>query len=220
LHGGGYRLGSSDRSTPFATRLARAAASIVVVVDYRLAPEHPFPACLHDAARVYEAAMEDSDTTVVVGDSAGGGLAASLVVAAAMSGVPLPAGLVLLSPWLDLTCAAGTYATRAESDQLFSVASGHQLAALYLQGHDPCDPLASPAFATLDSSWPQTLVMASTDEVLLQDSLDFTTALALAGVRVTAIFEPERPHVWPIFLHLPASGPALETIGSFYHHIK
>jgi epsilon-lactone hydrolase len=217
FHGGGYRLGSARWSTPFATRLARASDSTVVVVDYRLAPEHPFPAALHDATDVYGRLLDEGHETVVtVGDSAGGGLAAAVVVAAAGSGVPLPAGLVLMSAWLDLTCTAVTYEWRAQSDELFSLDSARQAAGLYLQGHDPADPLVSPGLAQL-GTWPPTLVLASTKEVLLQDSISFVSSLALNGTRVAALFEAETSHAWPaVFPDSPESASALEAIGAFY----
>jgi acetyl esterase/lipase len=217
FHGGGYRQGSAIWSTPFATRLARSSASMVVVVEYRLAPEDPFPAGLHDATAVYGHLLDEGQQTIVAaGDSAGGGLAAALVVAAAMSEIPLPAGLILMSAWLDLTCTAGTYESCAESDELFSLASAQAAAELYLQGEDPRDPLVSPALARL-GGWPPTLVLASTGEVLLQDSLDFTAAVALGGGSVTAVLEHGRSHAWPaVFPDLPESAAALGVMGDFY----
>lgn len=216
LHGGGYRLGSAEGSTPFATRLARATSTEVVVVDYRLAPEHPFPAGLHDAVAVYGELLDaGSADPAVAGDSAGGGLAAALVVAAASAGAPLPGALLLMSPWLDLTCTSPTFASRAASDELFSLAAARQASEMYLQGHDPRDPLASPLHARLDR-WPRTMVMTSTDEVLLQDSLAFAAMLALAGVPVTARFERGVPHAWPAVVpDLAQSIAALASMGEF-----
>jgi acetyl esterase/lipase len=217
FHGGGYRQGSAAWSTPFATRLASSSGSTVAVVEYRLAPEDPFPAGLHDAAAVYGQLLDEGHQTVVAaGDSAGGGLAAALVVAASMSEIPLPAGLVLMSAWLDLTCTASTYESCAESDELFSLASAQTAAELYLQGEDPGHPLVSPALASIDA-WPPTLVLASTGEVLLQDSIQFTSAVALGGGSVTAVLEHGRPHAWPaVFPDLAESKAALDVIGAFY----
>jgi monoterpene epsilon-lactone hydrolase len=216
FHGGGYRLGTAAFSTPFGTQLAAATGARVTVVDYRLAPEHPFPAAIHDAVAVHATLLQDGGPPpIAAGDSAGGGLAAALAVAAAAAGVPGPRGLVLMSPWLDLTCSAGTYASRADADQLFSLESAQQASHLYLQAHDPRDPLASPLRADL-SSFPPTLVMASTDEVLLEDGVALASGLALAGVPVLASFESGRPHAWPAVLAGgPESAAALESVGRF-----
>jgi epsilon-lactone hydrolase len=219
FHGGGYRLGSAERSAPFGARIAVAAGATVYVVEYRLAPENPFPAGLHDAAAVYGHLLDQGRSDIVLaGDSAGGGLAAALTVAAAQAGLPRPGALVLMSPWLDLTCQAGTYTTRADTDQLFSLQSAQQASAMYLQGHDPTDPLVSPVRAPLDG-WPPCLVFVSTDEVLLDDSLTFAAGLALARVPVASYVEPGVPHAWPaVFPDLPASVAAVRTIGSFLTH--
>ena len=216
FHGGGYRLGSAAFSTPFGTHLAAATGARVTVVDYRLAPEHPFPAAVHDAAAVYASLLEEGGPApIAAGDSAGGGLAAALVVAATAAGAPRPRGLVLMSPWLDLTCSAATYASRAATDQLFSLESAEQASHMYLQAHDPRDPLSSPLRADL-TSFPPTLVMASTDEVLIEDGAALASGLALAGVPVLASFESGRPHAWPAVLAGSAeSAAALESIGRF-----
>ncbi|MFF3490007.1 alpha/beta hydrolase [Streptomyces sp. NPDC002795] len=216
LHGGGYRLGSVALSTAFAARLAVATGARVVAADYRLAPEHPFPAAPHDAAQVYERLLSESDAPpVVLGDSAGGGLGAALVVACARSGVSVPGGLVLLSAWLDLRCAAGSYRSRAATDQLFSLDAARQAADQYLQGHPADDPLASPLLGDLDA-FPPTLLCASTDEVLLDDSVAFGSALARAGVATSASYVPGVPHAWPsVFLDLPASAETLDVVARF-----
>jgi epsilon-lactone hydrolase len=216
LHGGGYRLGTAAFSTPFGTQLAAAARARVTVVDYRLAPEHPYPAAVHDAVAVYASLLEDGGPPpIAAGDSAGGGLAAALAVAAAAAGVPGPRGLVLMSPWLDLMCSAGSYASRADTDQLFSLESAKLASHMYLQAHDPRDPLASPLRADL-SSFPPTMVMASTDEVLIEDGAALASGLALAGVPVLASFESGRPHAWPAVLAGSAeSAAALESVGRF-----
>ncbi|MBO0729228.1 MAG: alpha/beta hydrolase fold domain-containing protein [Acidimicrobiaceae bacterium] len=215
FHGGGFRLGSASRSAPFASQMARATQLTVVTVDYRLAPEHPFPAALQDAAAVYTALLADGQPVVAAGDSAGGGLAAALVVAASTSDVAPPAALVLVSPWLDLTCTASTFESRAGTDELFSLASAREAADMYLQGHEAPDPLASPLLATLDG-WPPTLVLASADEVLLEDSVRFATARAMSGIPVTMHVHAGLPHVWPVVTpDHPASSDALSEIGSF-----
>jgi acetyl esterase/lipase len=215
FHGGGYRLGSAAGSTAFACRLAVATNRSVVVLEYRLAPEHPFPAGLTDAAGVYEHVLGEAKPPLLIGDSAGGGLAAAVTVAAAGGGFPAPVGLILMSPWLDLSCRAETFSSRAASDQLFSLAAAQEAAAMYLQGHDPGDPLVSPVRAELDG-WPPVLLMASTGEVLLQDSVTFAGMLALAGNDLACWFSKGVPHAWPaVFPDLPATTMALAAVETF-----
>jgi monoterpene epsilon-lactone hydrolase len=216
FHGGGYRLGSAAAAAPFGTRLAASTGWSVLLPDYRLAPEHPFPAALHDAAAVYDSIVGETPGAVVVsGDSAGGGLAAALVVAGLAAGRRRPDGLVLFSPWVDLGVTASTFTTRAATDALFSADAATAAAAAYLQGLDAHDPLASPLFADL-TGLPPTLLFAATDEVLLDDAVAFTAALAAAGVTVQAHLVARVQHVWPtIFPDLRESAAALAAVAGF-----
>lgn len=216
FHGGGYRLGSARNSTPFGVRLSVATGARVVLVDYALAPEHPFPAAVHDAAGAYEGARATwGEPLLVGGDSAGGGLALAVGAGASRAGVPPPTGTVVLSPWCDLTVTAASYASRAASDPLFSAAAARQAADLYLQGWPTEDPLASPLFAE-DGALGPTMVLASTDEVLLDDARGLVDRLAGAGAEVWAHFAQGVPHVWPtLYPDLPASQAALEGIATF-----
>jgi acetyl esterase/lipase len=182
----------------------------VVLVDYRLAPEFPFPAALRDAVAVYDAVRADGGTVHVGGDSAGGGLAAAVAVACLQHGVAVPAGLVLISPWLDLTQTAGTFASRAETDVMFSKTSGDEAAGLYLQGLDPRDPLASPQFADV-TGFPPTQLFAGGQETLLDDSLEFAARLARAGGAVELVVAPDQQHVYPYLAPDTAAGRAAHT---------
>jgi acetyl esterase/lipase len=216
FHGGGYRMGSPDASIAFMTRMAAATRARVVGVRYRLAPENPFPAAVADATEAYAALRtESSDAVVAVGDSAGGGLAAALAVACLTADATPPNALILMSPWLDLNKRSSTHASRPGYDELFSAESANEASAMYLQGHDPGDPLASPLSADLEA-FPPTLIFASTDEVLLSDSVALARRLAEAGVEVMASFQPGRPHAWPaVFPADPASADALVEMGRF-----
>jgi len=216
FHGGGYRLGSAAGSTAWGSRLAKATGSRVVVVDYRLAPEIPFPAAVHDAAAVYDALRAESGGAVFAGgDSAGGGLAAALAVACVSAGFAPPDALVLLSPWLDMTCSSDTFESRAATDQLFSKQSATEAASMYLQGHDPEDALVSPLFADLDG-FPPSIILAGGHEVLLDDALGFGSRLARAGVSVETHIVRGMQHVWPtLFPDLPESARALQVIAGF-----
>ena len=216
LHGGGFRLGSARRSAEFGVRVAAAAGARVVVVEYALAPEAPFPAALAEIAAVYDDVDQRFDGALLVGgDSAGGGLAASLVLAGLLAHRPPADGVLLLSPWIDLTVTAATYESRSGSDTLFSRASATAASELYLQGWDPTDPLVSPVFGEL-GGFPPTLVFAGGDEVLLDDALGFAAALARAGATVETHVVAGMQHVWPtLFPDLPETGAAIGTIARF-----
>lgn len=216
LHGGGYRLGAPETFAPFIERLALATGARVVAVDYRLAPEHPYPSALHDALRAYRALLPASGPApVVVGDSAGGGLAAALVHACRRQEVPLPRGLVLLSAWADLRCTAETYRSRAGTDRLFAYDAAREAAAQYLQGSPAEDPYASPLLGDL-TGFPPTLLLASTDEALLDDTLALAAGLARAGVPVRAEVRPGLPHAWPtVAPDHPETGATVRTLAAF-----
>lgn len=193
FHGGGYRMGSPVVNVAIGRRLASACGVRVVLASYSLAPEDPFPAAVHDAVAVLDAVAGDGPV-IAAGDSAGGGLAAGVSVARGGSGL---AGLVLLSPWLDLTVTAGSYDSNASTDQVFSKQQGIDGAALYLQDHPATDPLASPLLA-VDGSWPRTAIVVGSGEVLLDDSLVLAERLAHAGVGVELAVVAGMPHVGPI----------------------
>ena len=219
FHGGGYRLGSAEGSKVFASRLASIASVRIVMVDYRLAPEHPYPAAVVDATRVYDAVLADPSwnpvPTFAAGDSAGGGLALALAVAARDAGAPVPAGLVLLSPWADLRNQAASYEANAATDPLFSLDSATGATEMYLQGHDATDPYVSPALAD-PTGLPPALVIASTDETLRDDSLAVASLLGRARIAVQLQLVPDTQHVWPtLFPDHPATLPALEDIATF-----
>jgi acetyl esterase/lipase len=182
LHGGGFRNGLPEMEAPYAERLMRACGVEVVLPEYRLASEHPFPAGLNDAwAALSDYAAQDPRLPLIVsGQSAGGGLAASLAVMAAQEGLDL-AGLVLIAPWLDLTGTAPAYERNRASDPLFSPESARRAAELYLQGTEPRHPLASPLFAPLEGL-PPTLIAVGSGEILYDDSARFHARLQQAGI--------------------------------------
>ncbi|GAA4558580.1 alpha/beta hydrolase fold domain-containing protein [Pseudonocardia xishanensis] len=213
LHGGGYRLGTAAAYTGHAAALSRAGGCEVVVVDYRLAPEHPFPAALRDALAVLDAlrATDPRRPVVAAGDSAGGGLAVAVAAAAAPPGAP--DALALLSPWLDLSCTAETFATAA--DTLFDRAAASSAAAAYLQGHDARDPLVSPLFVHA-ARLPPVLVQVGTEDTLLADATAAVSTWARAGVGVTLEVVAGCGHVWPVVdPHRPESTAAMSSAGRF-----
>lgn len=217
LHGGGYGGGSARSHSEMAARLARAAGVRAVLPEYRLAPEHSFPAALDDALAAYRAVLEemggDSRSIVVAGDSAGGGLAVALCVALRDAGEPLPRALALLSPWLDLTCTSPSWDARFKDDPVLDH-SLREAAERYLEGADPRDPLCSPLFAD-HTGLPPTLVLVGTHEILYDDAVTFAELAAQAGVKVELEIGHELVHVWPIFPITPEAVASTARIGRF-----
>jgi acetyl esterase/lipase len=217
LHGGGFRIGRPEFESLFAEALVDRCGVEVVVPQYRLAPEGPFPAGLLDASAALRALRaEVGDAPLIVGgDSAGGGLAASLGVLSAANGGPRIDGLVLLSPWLDLRVSAPAYAANAASDPMFSRESAEIAAELYLQGFDPAHPLASPLLAPI-AAYPPTLISVGTGEVLVDDSRLFHEKLTAAGVasRLSAIDAME--HVAVVRgLEMPGAAETFAAVTAF-----
>jgi len=218
FHGGGYRIGSARAYRAYGSRLARACRARVALVDYRLAPENPFPAAVEDAVRAYRGLLERGDAPaqiVAAGDSAGGGLCAALGVALARERLPLPAGAICLSPWVDLTNRAASYRSNAASDLLFGLKQAEEAAALYLGGRDPSDPLASPLFADW-SGMPPLLIQVGDIEVLLDDARALAERARSAGVAVRISVYSEMPHVWQLaYPAFPEAVRAVEEIAAF-----
>ena len=212
FHGGGYRICSALAYRAHGSQLAAACRARVLLVDYRLAPENPFPAAVEDAVAAYRWVLDRGvapSRVVFAGDSAGGGLSAALLLAARDAGLPLPAGAIVLSGWVDLTNTAGTYTANAETDRLFSLASAEEAAGLYLQGQDPRHPHASPLFGDW-AGMPPLLVMNGSVEVLHDDSVGLVAAARAAGVTVTHTVYPDMPHVWQT--HYPAFPEAVAAV--------
>jgi monoterpene epsilon-lactone hydrolase len=215
-HGGGFRLGSASAWTGFGSRLALHCGFEVVLPEYGLAPECPFPGAIHEMSRVYAelAAAQGSARLVLSGDSAGGALAMSVALLAGALGIA-PAAAMLFSPWLDLTVHGATFATRAPSDALFSRSSAEAAAEMYLQGWQATDPIASPRYGALEHA-PHTLILTSSAEVLLDDSLDMARALALARRPVDLHVFVEEPHDWPVLApKTQATGRAFDIVRAF-----
>lgn len=214
LHGGSYTAGSLTSHGGTMARLAVAAGAEVVGADYRLAPEHPFPAGLDDAGAVYHALLGDGtspDSVVVAGDSAGGGLAAALLLRLRDAGDPLPAGGVLLSPWLDLTLTSEAVTAVAAEDPVLRADALARSARAYA-GDDLVHPLVSPAFAD-PAGLPPLLILVGTAEILLDDSVTFATRARDAGVVVDLDVGPDLIHVWPAMAGIPEAEQSLERIG-------
>lgn len=210
LHGGGYRMGSPEAYSAYAATVASGARATIVIPKYRLAPENPFPAGLHDAVTVYQRlAATTSRPIVLAGDSAGAGLAAAVAAVVGMSDARAPAGLMLLSPWLDLQCLSPFY--ESSSDVLFSRATAESAREDYLQGAAHDEPLASPLLAD-HSAFPPTLVQVGANEALVGDALALADSLAKNNISCTVEVLAGQGHTWPL-IH-PASDAAQASIAS------
>jgi monoterpene epsilon-lactone hydrolase len=218
LHGGGYELGSLRSDGELAARLGRAGGMRVLFLDYRLAPEHPFPAAVDDVRAAWRWLCADQQfsagSLAVAGASAGGGLAVALLVAARDAGDALPAAAVLMSPTVDLTSSGASFTDRAAEDPISTPALLRQLASDYLAGADPETPLASPLFASL-SGLPPLLVQVGTADLLLSDSQRLAEKAVDAGVDVTLEVGQGLPHVYPLALGTPEAAQATERAGDF-----
>jgi len=218
LHGGGFEFGSVRSDGELAARLGRAGGMRVLFPEYRLAPEHPFPAAFDDVLAAWRWLRSGqalgARSIAVAGDSAGGGLAAALLVATRDAGEALPAAAVLMSPTVDLTSSGASMTERADQDPISTPAMLRQFASDYLAGADPKTPLASPLFAQL-AGLPPLLVQVGTADLLLSDSERLAAAAAEAGVDVTLEIGEGLPHVYQLMLGTPEAAEATERIGKF-----
>lgn len=198
LHGGGYVIGSPDTHTGLVGELAVRAGLRTTSVDYRLAPEHPFPAAVDDGLAAYRELLyagTDPQEIVVAGDSAGGGLTIATLLAAREAGLPQPAAVVVFSPWVDLTLSGASMRTKEDADPIFTEADVRAYADLYVGAGDRSHPLASPVFADL-SALPPLLVQVGANEVLLDDAVRLAARAGAADVEVTLEIGPGLPHVY------------------------
>lgn len=217
LHGGGYVIGSLTSHRALVARIAIAARARALLIDYRLAPEHPYPAAVDDATTAYRwlrAQGVDQTRLAIAGDSAGGGLTAATLLALRDAGDPLPAAAVCISPWLDLACSGESMRTKAQDDPILSEERLSGWARHYVNSSDPRAPYASPLYGDL-SGLPPLLVQVGTAEVLLDDSLRFAERARAAGVEVTLEPWDEMIHIWPIFFMLPEAQQAIDRAAAW-----
>jgi acetyl esterase/lipase len=218
LHGGGYVTGSPALYRHFTARIAAAAHARVLVLDYRLAPEHPFPAALDDAfaaCRWLAGGKADPRRTVVMGDSAGGGLALALLLKLRDNGHDRPAAAVALSPWTDLALSGASLARNARSDPMLNLADTRLFANSYLAGADPRHPYASPLYGN-PAGLPPTLIHVGSDEILRDDAVRMAEKMRAAGCHAEIEVWSRMPHVWHLFAPvLPEANVAIRRIGAF-----
>lgn len=221
LHGGCYALGSVATYREFVARLARATGMRALGIDYRLAPEHPYPAAVDDATAAYGwllAQGVDADRIVVAGDSAGAGLALATMVALRDAGKPLPAGVVCISPWADLALSGASIQDRAQADPVLDQESLARYATYYAGEHEVTLPLISPLYADL-RGLPPLLVQVGTDEILLDDATRCVEQAREAGVEVTLEVWDGMFHVFHLVPILPETKRAVARIAEFVSQV-
>jgi monoterpene epsilon-lactone hydrolase len=211
-HGGGFALGSARGSVGLASMLARGTGMRAVSVDYRLAPEHPYPAALQDVTAAYRALLarlSDSDRVIVSGESAGGNLAIELLIACKSEGLTMPAAAVLFSPMTDLTVSGASFTGKTRLDPNISAEAIRTRVQDYLDDTDtpPTDPLVSPVFADL-TGLPPLLIQAGSHEVLLDDATMLAVKAAADDVAVILDITPGVPHVFQAFAAILEEGDA------------
>lgn len=217
FHGGGYFFCGLDTHRPTCSYLARSAQARVLSVDYRMAPENIFPAAVDDAVAWWKELLAQGispQSVVFAGDSAGGGLALACLVASRDQGLPMPAGVLLFSPWTDLSCSGETMKTLADADVMFNPESLPQAANLYLAGQSATHPLASPLFADL-KGLPPLMIHASQHEILLSDSTRLHERARQQGVHSEIHLKAKMPHVWPTMVMLPEGRQSLKESAQF-----
>lgn len=218
LHGGGYVLGNPAASRPFTTAMAARSGARTVSVDYRLAPEHPFPAAVEDAVSAYRGLLalgHEPGAIAIGGESAGGGLAIALLIALRDRNIPLPACAFAISPWTDMACTADSFDRLAASDPMLTRRALKEMADAYLAGARESSPLASPARGNL-RGLPPLLIHAGSEEVLLDDSRMLHAHALEAGVESRLDIWEDMIHVWHMFHPmLPEGGRAIDDIAGF-----
>jgi epsilon-lactone hydrolase len=218
FHGGVYVMGDAILAAGLASQIGRRTDARVISVDYRLAPEHPYPAAVDDALAAYGGLLHDGiapSDIAFAGESAGGGLATATLVNARDHELPLPAAAFVMSPYADLTLAGATMETRREVDPLMSLEALQARVGDYTSGHDAALGLISPVFADL-SGLPPLIIQAGSHEVLLDDAVRLARAAAIADVEVTLDITPGVPHVFQAYSPmLDEAGAALDRAGQF-----
>ncbi len=218
LHGGGYVVGSSKSHAKLAAQIGHAAQAQVWLPEYRLAPQHPSPAAIEDVVAVYKALLaqgQDPKKIVIAGDSAGGGLSLSTAIAIRDAGLPLPAALVLLSPWVDLSLSGSTIKTHATQDAMLSEGWLTWCAKNYCGQKSATDPTCSPLYAEL-TGLPPVLIHVGTEEVLLDDAKRLAEQTEKYGIPTNLRVYDQVGHVFQFHAGiLKESNDSIERIGQF-----
>jgi epsilon-lactone hydrolase len=222
LHGGGYLFGSPKSHRQVIIAMAKAFDAPAYGLDYRLAPEHPFPAAVEDATAAYRwlLTQHPGASIVLAGDSAGGGLAIATALAVKDSGLTLPTAIVGFSPYTDLAVTGASVEANAKTCAMFTPRGIHEAAALYLAGGNARDPRASPLYGDF-AGLPPMLLFASRHEILRDDTLRLAERATAAGVKVELVVRDRLPHVWPVFIGiLPEAREAFGIVAAFARRVE
>ncbi len=217
LHGGAYALGSINGYREWIARLAVATHTRALAINYRLAPEHPFPAALEDTLSTYNWLLDQGVSPariIVAGDSAGGGLTLAALLSLRDGSHSLPAAAVCISPWADLTLSGASMQSKASLDPILDPDSLQMYAGYYAGDHDLTAPLLSPTYADL-AGLPPLLIQVGTDEILLDDARHLAERASEAGVDVTLEVWDEMFHVFQLISFLPETKKAVDQIAEF-----
>jgi acetyl esterase/lipase len=219
LHGGAYAFGSPQLYRHFTWRIANAARARVLIIDYRLAPEHPFPAALYDAVAAWRWLLDGGASPAgmtMAGDSAGGGLALAAMLKLRDEGAALPAAAAVMSPWTDLALTAASFRDNAGSDPMLIAEDVPRFAAAYLGGTDARNPYASPLYADL-RGLPPTMIQAGGDEILRDDAVRIAEKMRAAGCDIELQVWAAMPHTWQLLAPvLPEAREAIDEIARFF----
>ena len=219
LHGGAYAFGSPRLYRHFTWRMADAARARVLIIDYRLAPEHPFPAALEDAVTAWLWLLDTGAAPAgmaMAGDSAGGGLTFAAMLKLRDDGLPLPAAAVTMSPWTDLALTGEAMRSNAEADPMLVAEDVPRFAEFYLAGADARQPYASPLYGD-PRGLPPTLIQAGSDEILRDDAVRMAERMRAAGCEVELQVWPKMVHAWQLLAPvLPEAREAIEEIARFF----
>jgi acetyl esterase/lipase len=224
LHGGGYNTCSPNTHRELAARISKASGAKVLLPDYRLAPEHPFPSALDDATSTYRWLLDTGfagENIAIAGDSAGGGLSLATAISLCDAGKPSPASIACISPWTDLEMSGNSIKTHADIDPMLNLQAMKIMALNYIGDSDPRSPLISPLYAELKGISPL-LIHVGSDEMLLDDSTRIVEKAKSAGVDVTLVIYDQMWHVFHLNAALmPEGKKAIEELGSFIRkHFK
>lgn len=218
LHGGAYVFGNCTTHRQLVSYIARACGVRALVIEYRLAPENPFPAAIEDSLAAYRALRDEgyaAGDIILAGDSAGGGLVMALLLSLRDAGEEMPAGAVLLSPWLDLTASGESMQTRARRDPWFKPPDMPIIATYYCAEDDYRNPLVSAVYADV-AGLPPVYIQVGDDEILLSDSTRIAEKIEAAGGEVTLEVWPRMFHVFQVFVHqMPESREAIAKLVPF-----